>query len=65
MLTNATRWSLGRGRTLVPSRWQATDYALFWSRSGGGQRHRSREITRNMGACDRRNNDDFPRHQPK
>ena len=24
MLANATRWSLGRGRTLVPSRWQAT-----------------------------------------
>ena len=26
MLTNATRWSLGRGRTLVPSRWQATSW---------------------------------------
>ena len=24
MLTNQTRWSLGRGKPLVPSRWQAT-----------------------------------------
>ena len=24
MLTDQTRWSLGRGKPLVPSRWQAT-----------------------------------------
>jgi len=24
MLTNQTRWSLGHGKPLVPSRWQAT-----------------------------------------
>jgi hypothetical protein len=25
MLTNQTRWSLGHGKPLVPSRWQATE----------------------------------------
>jgi hypothetical protein len=27
MLTNQTRWSLGHGKPLVPSRWQATESA--------------------------------------
>jgi len=30
MLTNQTRWSLGHGNPVVPSRWQATTPALTW-----------------------------------
>ncbi len=29
MLTDQTRWSLGRGKPLVPSRWQATEGDSF------------------------------------
>jgi hypothetical protein len=37
MLTDQTRWSLGRGNPLVPSRWQAT------VGGGGRARHRRRK----------------------
>jgi hypothetical protein len=30
MLTDQTRWSLGHGKPLVPSRWQATPVDLGW-----------------------------------
>ena len=39
-ITNGLRWSLGGGKTLVPSRWHATDaaYSRLSSPAGGAGR---------------------------
>jgi len=42
MITHDARWSLPRGNTLVPSRWQATPGPLIGSRTA---RSGSRMIT--------------------